>query len=153
MAEDARFEDAEKPMRLMARSVEDLTVLAALLQDAVGKASDFAYLPKQRRFAFVVNRYRWEREAPERGPGQRVQTGVSIETAMNVRARGVKPGSDEAVEILDLAWAAGEDSAGSLHILCAGGGEFAVEAEALEVRLDDITRPWDAAARPRHPGA
>lgn len=152
MADDARFEDADKPMRLMARSVEDLTVLAALLQDSVGKASDFAYLPKQRRFAFVVNRYRWEHAAPEQGPGQRVQTGVSVENAMKVRARGVTPGSDKAVEILDLAWAAGEDGTGSLHVLCSGGAEIAIEAEALEVRLDDITRPWTAAARPRHPG-
>lgn len=153
MVEDARFEDAAKPIRLMAQSVEDLTVLSALLQDAVGKAADFAYLPKSRRFVFVVNRYRWESAPQDSGPGERVQTGVTIENAMTVRARGVQPGSQDAVEILDLAWAAGEDGTGALHILCSGGAEFAIEAEALEVKLTDVTKPWAAAARPRHPGA
>lgn len=153
MVEDARFEDAAKPIRLMAQSVEDLTVLSALLQDAVGKASDFAYLAKSRRFVFVVNRYRWEIDSQRRGPGERVQAGVTIENALKVRSRGVKAGTDAPVNILDLAWAAGEDGAGSLHILCAGGAEFAIEAEALEVKLSDVTKPWSAAQRPRHPGA
>ncbi len=152
MVEDARFEDAAKPVRLKAESVEDLTVLSALLQDAVGKAKDFAFLPKRRRFIFVVNRYRWE-DGQQNGPGQRVQTGVTVENALKVRAKGVAPGVDKPVEILDLAWAAGEDGAGSLHILCAGGAEFAIEAEALDVALADITKPWAASARPRHPGA
>ena len=153
MVEDARFEDAAKPIRLMAQSVEDLTVLSALLQDSVGKASDFAYLAKSRRFVFVVNRYRWEQENAGGSPGERVQAGVTVENALKVRSRGVTNGSDEPVNILDLAWAAGEDGTGSLHILCAGGAEFAIEAEALEVKLSDVTKPWTASTRPRHPGA
>ena len=36
--DDARFEDAaERPLRLKAETPEDLAVLSALLQDAVGK--------------------------------------------------------------------------------------------------------------------
>jgi len=152
MVEDARFEDAARPVKLLARSAEDLTVLSALLQDAVGKAKDFAFLAKSRRFVFVVNRYRWE-DGSGSGAGERVQTGVTIENALKVRTRGVKPGADTPVELLGFAWAAGEDGTGALHILFAGGGEIAIEAEALDVALADITRPWTASARPRHPGA
>jgi hypothetical protein len=46
-------------LKLAAADGEDLEMLSARLQDAVGKLKDFAWLPKQRRFAAMVNRYRW----------------------------------------------------------------------------------------------
>ena len=47
-------------MKLVAADSEDLEMLSARLQDAAGKLKDFAWLPKQHRFACVLNRYRWE---------------------------------------------------------------------------------------------
>ena len=44
-------------MKLAAADAEDLEILSARLQDAAAKLKDLAWLPKQRRFAAVVNRF------------------------------------------------------------------------------------------------
>ena len=61
---DARFEDGEEgPLRLIARQAEDVVVLSSLLQDAVFPMSEMRYDRKARRFALLVNRFRWEDRA------------------------------------------------------------------------------------------
>jgi len=47
-------------LRLLARDEEDLAVISAILQDALIPVSEMAYLPDERRFALVANRFRWE---------------------------------------------------------------------------------------------
>ena len=55
---DARFEDGQdKPLRLRAESVQDLSVLSALLQDAVLPSSEISWMPRRHRLAVLVNRY------------------------------------------------------------------------------------------------
>ena len=48
-----------EPSKLIALDEEDLAVLSSLLQDAVLRVADMAYLPKQRRFAAALNRFEW----------------------------------------------------------------------------------------------
>ena len=46
-------------LKLIAFDVDDLAVLSAHLQDAVLKVGDIAYLPRERRFAAIGNRFDW----------------------------------------------------------------------------------------------
>jgi hypothetical protein len=149
--EDARFEDAAaRPLRLRAETAEDLAVIAAVLQDAVGKLADVAWMPRRRRFALVLNRFRWEEE-PRSGGGERVRCGLNIENVMAVRGLGVDPGAGERIiSLLDLAFTPGEDGAGRLRLLLAGGSEIALEVEALDLSLQDISRPWQTGSVPSH---
>ena len=64
---DARFEDgAEQPLRLIAQDAEGLGVIAALLQDAVFPITEMSLVRQKRRFALMLNRFRWEdREAAD----------------------------------------------------------------------------------------
>ena len=74
---DARFEDgAEAPLRLQALDADDLGVLSALVQDSVLNARDMRWQKGQRRFAMLLNRFRWEdRARAERaGDYERVQS-------------------------------------------------------------------------------
>lgn len=54
-------------MKLRARDGEDLRVVAAFLQDAILPVKEMAYLPRDRRFVMLFNRFKWER-LPEEGP-------------------------------------------------------------------------------------
>ena len=49
-----------KPLRLLAQDAEDLAVISAAMQDAVGKVGDINFEPKGRRLTVAFNRYRWE---------------------------------------------------------------------------------------------
>lgn len=151
MAEDARFEDGgEKALRLKALEAEDLLVIASLVQDAVFPGSEMTWDRRGRRFALLLNRFRWEdRRAPER-----VQSVLSIEDAVKVASQGVEQGdADMVLSLLTLAWEQGEDGTGALVLTLAGDGAIRVEVEALEVTLTDVTRPYGAPSGkvPGHP--
>jgi hypothetical protein len=160
MTEDARFEDgSERPLRLRAETPEDLTVISALVQDAVAETSEIAWARRHRRFALLVNRFRWE-DAPaaerQGRPFERVQALLSIEGVLAARASGVDPADrDLVLSLLALGFEPGEDGAGTVRIVLAGDGEIALEVEALDVTLADVTRPYEAPSghRPSHPDA
>jgi hypothetical protein len=157
-ATDARFEDAPlaaRPLRLKAESAEDLAVISSLVQDAVGRAGDIQWHPRQHRLVMLVNRFRWEIGA-EAGPssgGERVRSAVSFESALAVRARGLDPKAKSQVyELLAILFEPAEGCAGTLTLTLAGGAEIAVEVECLDLALADLTQPWPAKAgqAPRH---
>lgn len=152
MTEDASFhEGVEKPLRLQAFDAEDLSVLSALVQDAIFPASDMRWLAKDRRFAVLVNRYRWE--AGTRLP-ERVRTMLTIEEVEAVRSQGVPKGdADTVLSLLSVTFEPGEEGRGTVLLTLAGDGVIAVDVAVLEVVLRDVTRPYTAPSRrtPSHP--
>jgi hypothetical protein len=56
------------------------------------------------------------------------------------------------LSLLALDFAPGNDGTGRLTLTLAGDGAIALDVEALEVRLDDVTRPYRAPSGkvPRH---
>jgi hypothetical protein len=154
---DARFEDgAERPLFLSAVDREGLQVISALVQDAVFTAAEMRWEPRRRRFAVLLNRFRWEdrARAEARGrPYERVRALLVVEDALRVRSQGLDPSEpDTVLSLLALAWEPGEAPAGRLVLTLAGDGAVAVEAECLEVTLRDVTRPYAAPSGkvPRH---
>ncbi len=149
MNEDARFEDAgEAPLRLKALDAEDLSVLSALVQDAIFPGSEMRWLPQERRFALLLNRFRWEDidAATKRGrPVERVQSVLAVEDVMKVRSQGIdRREADTILSILAVAFTPGEDGAGTVELTLAGDGAIALDVEALEIVLKDVTRPYIA---------
>lgn len=149
---DARFSDADEgPLRLRALDDEDLRVVSALVQDAVVTVGEASFLRGHRRFAALVNRFRWEGHA--RTP-ERVRCLLVFENVTAVRTQGVDPrDKDTVLSILSLAWEGGEDESGRVLVTLAGDGVIAIEVEALEVLLQDVTRPYVAPSghAPHHP--
>jgi hypothetical protein len=157
MTEDARFEDgAERPLRLRAETAEDLAVISALVQDAVGQTSDVAWMPRHRRFTLLLNRFRWEdsdRARRQNRAYERVRSLLNIEGVTRVKAMGVDPRDrDLVISLLSLGFEPGEDGSGILRAVFAGDGEITLDVECLSVTLTDVTRPHQAlaGAAPRH---
>lgn len=152
MTDDARFEDGgEQPLRLKALDSEDLTVIAALVQDAVFPAAEMRWDKKARRFALLLNRFRWEdadRAAGRKREYERVQSVLVIEDVMTVKSQGVDPrDTDMVYSLLSMAFVPGEDGTGLIELTLAGDGAVAVAVEALEVVLRDVTRPYVAPSK------
>jgi Protein of unknown function (DUF2948) len=160
---DARFRDtaptasdraSDRPLRLIAETAEDLGIVSALVQDAVARAGDVAWMPRRRRLALLLNRFRWEDRAAadrEARPFERVRACLLFENVLAVRGRGVDPRRREATLSLlriDFAPEPREGAAGGLvTISLAGGAEIALDIECIEARLVDMTRPWEAQAQ------
>lgn len=158
MAEDARFEEGgERPLRLMAADQEDLSVVSALIQDAVFPLTEMKWQRRQRRFVILLNRFRWEDrvEAESRGRGyERTQSLLIIDDSLRVATQGLDlTDRDTVLSVLSLGFEPGEDGTGRLLLTLAGDGAVAIDVEAINVTLRDVTRPYLAPSgkAPAHP--
>lgn len=158
MTQDATFEDGrEAPLNLGAMDLEDLRVLSALAQDAVFPITEITWQSTQRRFAILLNRFRWEdlpaAERRGRAP-ERVQSVLLFENVLGVSSQGVdRADKDMILSLLAVGFEPGEDGTGHVDITLAGDGAFRLSVEALDVTLRDVTRPYTAPSRkaPHHP--
>ncbi len=141
-----------KPLRLMAGDKEDLDVLSTVLQDAIAKLGDFAYVSADRRFAFVANRFVWESAGGRKaGPFLRVRAGVHFDDVMAVQFQHLKADAKDAVvEVLSVRFEPGEDGAGVVLVDLAGGGAIRLDVESVNAYLSDISDPWRTRSRPDH---
>lgn len=147
MSEDARFEDgATRPLNLGAVDEDDLKVISSLVQDAIFPVTEVRWEKRQRRLGLLVNRVRWEDvDAAKRAgrPVERVQALLVVEDVLGVSSQGVdRSDRDMVLQVLSLSWEPGDDADGALVITLAGDGALRAFAEALNVRLRDVTRPY-----------
>jgi len=158
MTEDARFEDGrEGPLALRALDADDLRVISSLAQDAVFPITEMTWQRRARRFALLINRFRWE-DAPEAErrarPFERVQAVLAVEDVLHVTTHGVDlQDRDTVLSLLAVEFTPGADGAGRIILTLAGDGAVALDVECLEVTLRDVTRPYVAPSRgrPTHP--
>ena len=154
---DAKFEDGgDRPLRLKALDSDDLAVMSSLTQDGVFPASEMRWDRKARRFALLLNRFRWE-DVPNAKIGkrsvERVQSVLSIEDVMSVKSQGVQAGdADTIMSLLSVSFEPSTDGMGSVLLTLSGDGAIAIEVEALEIMLADVTRPYIAPSKsvPQH---
>jgi hypothetical protein len=135
-------------VKLAAADAEDLEILSARLQDATAKLKNIVWLPRSRRFAMVVNRYRWES-----GRNQRVLAGLHFDSVLKVQSQKIRMGAGEAVvSLLAFRFTAneGEDPGGVVELTFAGGGAIRLTVECIDAELADLTQPWAARGRPDH---
>ncbi|MGR3464068.1 DUF2948 family protein [Limimaricola sp.] len=152
---DATFEEGvQRPLRLKALDGDDVQVISALVQDSVLPASEMAWKKSDRRFAMLLNRFRWEDPVTTR-EAERVQAVLCIENVMAVRSQGLDPNDrDTVLSLLAVVFEPAEtEPSGTIRLILAGDGEIAVDVEAPEMLLRDVTRPYAAPSgkAPRHP--
>lgn len=146
---DARFQDGgEEPLRLVAQDADDLQVISTLIQDAVFPVTELKFDAKRHRFAILLNRFRWEDrvEAERLGRAyERVRSVLVVEDVRKVQSLGFdRADKDLVLSLLSMSFEPGEDGTGRLTLVLAGDGAIALDVEALEVLLDDVTRPYRA---------
>lgn len=158
MSQDARFEDGgEAPLSLKAFDAESLSVISALAQDAVFPVSEIAWRRSERRFALLLNRFRWEDRAvaERRGrPYERVQSVLAFGDVTRVASQGVdREDADTILSLLSIEFEPGEDGTGRIILTLAGDGAIALDVECLDAALKDVTRPYIAPSHkaPDHP--
>ena len=158
---DASYRDAaftDQPLRLAAVAPDDLAVISTLTQDAVGRTGEVSWMPRRRRLAILLNRFRWEDRAAaerERRPYERVRSALLFDGVLAVRARGIDPADrGQPLSLLRIDFTPdAEGPGGRVLMALAGGGEVALDVECVDACLLDLTRPWEAPSRrvPEHP--
>lgn len=146
MTGDARFEDGKgAPLNLGALEPEDLPVLSALCQDAVFPAAQMSWGRKTRRFALLLNRFRWEDAGKAASRPERVQSVLVVSHVLGVASHGIGPSEREVIlSLLSVRFEPGAEGGGAVVLTLAGDAALRLSVEALEVSLRDVTKPYVA---------
>ena len=145
-------------LSLRAADLEDMSVIASMVQDALVALCDVSYLKEENAFVLVLNRFCWEDSDAAEAAGQdfqRSHAGLRFDSVEAVQARGLDLGErDKILDLLTIAYDCGQGE-GKAHAVLhfAGGGAIRLTVEAIEATLKDVTRPYQAPSgqAPHHP--
>lgn len=147
-------------LKLIALDAEDLGILSAHLQDAVLRVGDLAYLPGERRFAALLNRFDWVMAERGKTPDSQARPGsllrrraaLRFERVSAARVSGITL-SDKAraLSLLALQFETTAAPAGHVTLIFAGGAAIRLDVECVEAELRDLDAAWAARSAPVHP--
>jgi Protein of unknown function (DUF2948) len=142
-------------LKLIALDQEDLAILAANLQDAIGIVSEMTYLPRERRFVALLNRFDWvSAVADPKAPPRRRKAALRIERVLGAKVQGIDlRAKADVVSVLTVqfdAIAGRDEPAGQITLVCAGGKALRFDVECIEVQIEDLEAAWTVQHAPRH---
>jgi hypothetical protein len=119
-------------LKLFAVEIEDLAILSAHLEGARLLVGRVAYLPKQKRFAFVAERTR-------RSNGRQQLVGVHFEGVEKVEHKNVALDQPDAIlKLLAITFDPTVSPAGHVILHCADGQRIRLEVGYIEAALSDL---------------
>lgn len=143
-------------LKLIALDDDDLKVVSAHLQDALIRTEDIAFLPKEQRFAVLMNRFDWlgaedDGTEPDAGYNRR-QCALRFEKVKHVQFRHLALGErSEMIELLAVRFEPGEAPSGAIILTFAGGPAIKLHVDCIEAELRDLGPSWQTPHKPRHP--
>ena len=144
-------------LKLIALDAEDLSVVSAHLQDAVLKIADIAYLPREKRFVALANRFNWTAAlatgGQDKGQLTRHRCALRFERVTAARLQGINLADKERVLSLlavQFETDSPENPSGRVTLLFAGNAAIQFEVECIEAELRDLGGVWAARGQPQH---
>jgi hypothetical protein len=140
--------DVKDPLKLIALDGEDLAVVSAHLQDASAKVGDMAYLPREKRFAMLLDRFDWT--SPDETAAVRRRTGIHFDRVLKAQTRGFDlKDKDRMLNLLAVEFAESDPPSGEVVLLFAEDAAILLQVECLEAAMSDLGPAWPARERPR----
>lgn len=151
-------------LKLIALDAEDLGIISAHLQDAVLRVGDMVYLPDEKRFVALANRFDW---AKAKVPPQtsrktssdsfeRHRAGLRFERVNSAKVQGFDFKDKKAALALlavtfEPASSQNETPEGDVTLTFSGGAAIRLSVECIEAELKDLGAAWTAKRSPEHP--
>lgn len=144
------------PLKLLALDADDLEIISCHLQDAVIRVGDIAYLPSQKRFAAVFNRFDWENalDSETGDENRRRRAALRFDRVFGAQVKGVHPeAKDQVLSLLAIRFEPGDNPSGIIDMTFSGDVSIRLDAECIEAELRDLGPIWQTNNRPHHPDA
>ena len=115
------------------------------------------YARPRRRFALLLNRFRWEDRMAAQAAGrryERVQSLLVFHDVLAVQTSGINRSDTKTVlSLMQISFDPGPDGTGRATLVLSGDGSVALQIESLDVQLRDVTLPYLAPSgkMPDHP--
>ena len=138
-------------LRLRAEDADDLSVISAVVQDALISVKDLTYDRAAKRFTLVLNRFRWEGK-PDGASGEpafeRTLCAVTFDAVDGVTYRGFRRRDDD--RILSLLAMRPVETAGTIELEFSGGATLRLGVRAIKAYATDLGEAWPTAWQPQH---
>lgn len=144
---------AAAPLKLLALDEDDLKVLSAHLQDAVLRVADMSYLPHEKKFAAILNRFDWIAATADEGQTlRRCRCGLRFERVLRAQVLGIHPSPEckDVAALLAVTYEQTTPPGGYITFHFCGGGALRLEVECIEAELKDLGAVWQTRQMPRH---
>lgn len=143
------------PLKLLAFDEEDLKIISAHLQDAVLRTEDMAYIPRDRRFAAIFDRFDWvgagRFASPDQHGFERRRSALRIERVESAQIRNINLSEPGVAELLAIDFeAAAEPPGGLVTLIFAGGAAVRLQVECIDAALADLGPCWRSQCKPHH---
>ena len=139
-------------LKLLATSDKDLSVIAAHLQDSIVLPKDIANLKTNRIFLIQLNRFMWE--DVEKGvfrKNKRIRTILKFDNVIKVSSKNINIKSDKHfLDFLTIETTLLLDKSYEIKLIFSGEATIKVNAEVIDVTLDDQGSPWESKTAPKH---
>jgi len=139
-------------LKLLATSDKDLRVIAAHLQDAIVSTTDIANLKKSRIFLIQLNRFMWE--DVEKGifrKNKRIRTVLKFDNVISVLSKNINIKNDKKfLEFLTIENSLLPDKSYKIELIFSGDAVIKINAEVIDVTLDDQGSSWESKTAPKH---
>ena len=139
-------------LKLLATSEKDLRVIAAHLQDSIVLSKDIANLKKNRIFLIQLNRFMWE--DVERGvfrKNKRIRTVLKFDNVISVLSKNINMKDNKNfLDFLTIESNLLPDKSYEIKLIFSGDAIIKVNAEVIDVTLDDQGSPWESKTAPKH---
>lgn len=147
-------------LKLIALDAEDLSVISAHLQDAVLRVGEMTYLPAERRFVAIANRFDWSKAVTAKGNTsteqfERRRAGIRFERVLSAKLQGIDlKDKRAALALLAITFepTGGPDAPeGDVTLTFSGGAAIRLKVECVEIELKDLGAAWATSHSPKHP--
>ena len=139
-------------LKLLATSDKDLSVIAAHLQDSIVLPKDIANLKKNRIFLIQLNRFMWE--DVEKGifrKNKRIRTVLKFDNVISVLSKNIIiKNNKNFLDFLTIESSLMPDKSYEIKLIFSGDAIIKINAEVIDVTLDDQGSPWESKTAPKH---
>lgn len=143
--------DHHKPLRLLAKDVDNLHIFSAMLQDSLMPITAMVFDEKAETFSILANRFCWE--LPDEIDGDevfyhRVHAGLAFQGVHAVKKKNFD--QVDAKRILYFLNMVYTESDKTLMLHFAEGVDLCLYIRDIDAVLADIDHPWPTQTQPMH---
>lgn len=155
------MQNREKKLKLLGRSIDDVKILSALLQDSIIPGADMVFDHKMDEFVFVANRFCWELKPSaevtssdgkplhkRRLCGVRISHVSSIQHYKWPHKRHFALFNLLALRHMDMAEHV--DKRAVLQFEFSGGSGLRLKIDEIDIALDDLDSGYPTSLQPGH---
>ena len=129
-------------MKLNAIEIDELKIIATVLQDGLIEVNDVKYLPSIRTFIVMITRFMWEEKIVNK-TNNRTKAVLAFEDVLAVHSKNIdQMDKDKVLELLTFNFYYNKSKNIEIELLFNSDATIKLETEVVQAKLEDQGKSW-----------